>query len=406
MNSSLFHVLAGLAVVILVTRVVGISLQRFRQPMVIGEVLGGILLGPSFLGKVAPNLSEWILPTSNAPFFNVIAQMGIILYMFLVGLEMDISEIKKSSRAAIVISQTSILIPFFFGIALSFWIFESMAPPGIQFLHFSLFIGIAMSITAFPVLARILSDLKIQKTSLGVLALTAAAVGDVTAWCLLAAVTGLVGASSTSAVTTLIFSVAYVAFLFLVLRPFLQKLTNLLDRKPDISENHLAFIFFLLLASAVFTEAIGIHAIFGAFLLGVVTSSKSRIAEVLVGRFQDMVRVLFLPAFFAYTGMRTEIGLIHTAHDWFVCGSILCLAILGKFVGTMTGARFMKLDWKNSTGIGILMNTRGMVELIVLNVGLDLKILSPSLFTMFVIMALITTFITGPLFQGLKLKLS
>lgn len=401
-NKWLFHLLLALVVIIVVTRFVGILFKYINQPPVIGEIIGGILLGPSLFGRIAPETMSFLLPNSIAPLLNVIAQLGIILYMFLIGLEIDLKALKKSAHSTIAISHASIVFPFILGAVLSFWIFDLLAPPNIDFTSFSLFIGIAMSITAFPVLARILTDQGLHKTKLGGLALTCAAIDDVTAWCLLAFLTSFIEAKITNAVGTIVWTIVYILLMLLVVKPLLTKKLSQLDQKKDNNGEGLFLLLVGVLLSACLTDFIGIHALFGAFLLGAIIPHDNTLALNLNYRLQDIIKLLFLPAFFAFTGMRTQINLLSSAQDWLICAAIIAVATIGKFGGTFIAARFTGHSWRNSTGLGILMNTRGLVELIVLNIGLDLGIISPRLFTMMVIMALVTTVMTGPALRLIK----
>ncbi len=392
----LLHVLLALVVVIIVARVVGGLFKYMHQPPVIGEVIGGIMLGPSLLGRLAPDIYAYVLPTNAAPFLGVIAQLGVILYMFLVGLELDLKIIRNSGHAALAISHASIVAPFLLGSGLALWIYPNLAPHGISFTSFALFLGVSMSVTAFPVLARILTDKKLNKTTLGAVALTCAAIDDITAWCLLALVISVVQSTIPNAISTVGLTLVYIVIMFVVVKPIIKRGVLGLEHLTRVSESEMAVIFVSILLSALATELIGIHAIFGAFLLGVIIPHDSRAAHDLTHRLDDMVRILFLPAFFAFTGMRTQVGLLNSFDDWAICGVIIVVATIGKFGGTWIAAKLSGLSWRDSTGLGILMNTRGLVELIVLNIGLDLGVISPRLFTMLVIMALATTFMAGP----------
>jgi Kef-type K+ transport system membrane component KefB len=394
--NTLLHVLLSLAVVIVSARGMGALFKLIHQPPVIGEVVGGILLGPSFLGSVSPSVYAFVLPSTTAPFLGVIAQLGVILYMFLVGLELDLKVLRRSGHATLAISHASIVVPFLAGTALALFLYEKMSTSSVPFTSFALFLGVSMSVTAFPVLARILTDKKLNKTRMGTIALTCAAVDDVTAWCLLAFVVSMTQAQIGGAVLTLVLTVGYVLLMFLVVRPLILRAVPWLEAFDRLTEGGMALIFVALLASALTTEFIGIHAIFGAFLLGAVTPHNSRVAKELTDRLEDLVRILFLPAFFAFTGMRTQFGLLGTADEWVLCGIVTLVAIFGKFGGTLFAARLTGLNWRDAAGLGVLMNTRGLVELIVLNIGLDLQVISPTLFTMLVIMALVTTFMTTP----------
>jgi Kef-type K+ transport system membrane component KefB len=398
---TLFHVLVALAVIIIATWVVGHLFRRIQQPPVIGEVVGGILLGPSLLGWIAPSLYSQLLPPAIAPILGVHAQVGVILYMFLVGLELDLGIIRRSGHATVAISHASIIVPFLLGSTLALAVYPSLGVEGVPFTLFALFLGVSMSVTAFPVLARILRDQGISRSRMGTIALACAAVDDATAWCMLALVVSIAQARAWASVTTLLLTVLFIAFVLVVVVPAARPLVAREERAKEFSRTSLTVVFVAILASAVATEYIGIHALFGAFLLGAVIPSGARIASELNERLEGVIVVLFLPVFFAFTGMRTEIGLISTAQEWALCGPIVLVACAGKFGGTLMASRLVGFGWRDAAGLGLLMNTRGLVELIVLNIGLDLGILSPTLFTMLVIMALVTTFMTSPLLHML-----
>jgi Kef-type K+ transport system membrane component KefB len=399
---NLLHVLLALLVIIVAARLAGAAFRRIGQPPVIGEVIAGIVLGPSLLGRVSPDAYAFLLPPTVAPFLQVIAQVGVILYMFLVGLELNPVHLRRSPQTALAISHASIVVPFLLGSALALHLYPLLATGDVPFTPFALFLGVSMSVTAFPVLARILTDRRMQATPIGVMALTCAAVDDVTAWCLLALVVSVVQARGESALQTLLLTAGYIAFVFLVLRPALRGIVPRLERRLDAASGHkaqnaMAFVFVLLLASALATESIGIHALFGAFLLGAVMPHDSQLARELARRLEDIVVVLLLPAFFAFSGMRTQVQLVSGAEQWLLCGLVIAVACVGKFGGTAIAARLSGLPWRDASALGILMNTRGLVELIVLNVGLDLGVISPTLFAMLVVMALVTTLMTSPI---------
>ena len=397
----LVKVLLALTVIMITARIVGWLFARINQPAVIGEVVGGILLGPSLLGRLFPEAAAFLLPPDAAPFLGVIAQIGVILYMFLIGLELDLGVLRARLSMTIVISAASIVVPFALGGGLAFGLFESLAPAGVPFSSFLLFIGVSMSITAFPVLARILGDRGLQKTPMGTLALTCAAINDAIAWCLLALVVGVMQATPAAAIRTVVLTFLYIAMMLTAGRAIVVRAVARLDRSARIGEQSLALVLVAVLLSAVATEFIGIHAIFGAFLLGAIIPHHSKVSALAHERLADIVRVMFLPAFFAFTGLRTEIGLMQTAEDWLLCGVIIVVATVGKFGGTTLAAKITGLDWRDSAALGILMNTRGLVELIVLNIGLDLGVITPRLFTMLVIMALATTMATTPILMAL-----
>jgi Kef-type K+ transport system membrane component KefB len=328
----------------------------------------------------------------------MLAQVGVILYMFLVGLELNPVYLRRSPHTALVISRASILVPFLLGAVLALGLYPLLSTSDVPFTVFALFLGVSLSVTAFPVLARILTARCLQTTELGVLALTCAAVDDVTAWCLLAFVVSVAQAGSEHVLTAVALTAAFIIGVFVIVRPVLLRITRQVEATPGpTSANALAVIFGLLLTSALATEWIGIHALFGAFLLGVVIPHNSRLARDLTARLEDLVLVLLLPAFFAFSGMRTQIQLVSGAEQWLLCGLILLVACAGKFGGSASAARLSGLSWRSAAALGILMNTRGLVELIVLNIGLDLGVISPTLFAMLVMMALVTTFATSPI---------
>jgi Kef-type K+ transport system membrane component KefB len=392
------HVLLALAAVLVTGRLLGLLFRRVGQPPVIGEVVGGILLGPSLLGQVWPEAAAFVMPQEVAPFLGVIAQLGVILYMFLVGLELDLAALRQRARTTMVIAQAGIAVPFLLGAALAVLLYPDLSGGDVPFASFALFLGVATSVTAFPVLARILTDLRMHKTPLGVLALGCAAVGDVTAWCLLAFVVGVAQARVDGAFLVLGLTAAFLAFMFLLVRPLVTRALARCDALP-LTPGVIAVVFAALLLSALATQAIGIHAIFGAFLLGAVIPHDSALAQALTHELEDLVTVLLLPAFFAFTGLRTQIGLVAGAEQWLLCGLIIVVATVGKSGGTLLSARLSGLGWRDAAGLGVLMNTRGLMELIVLNIGLDLKVISPVLFAMMVLMALVTTLATAPLLQ-------
>ncbi len=397
----LLSVLVALTTIMVTARLVGALFKRLNQPAVIGEVVGGILLGPSLLGRISPEAAAFLLPAEAAPFLGVISQLGVILYMFLVGLELDLKVLQSRVAVTVAISVTSIVVPFAMGAGLAWLLFERLAPAGVGFSSFALFLGVSMSITAFPVLARILGDRGLQRTQMGIVALTCAAINDAIAWCLLAFVVGVTQATPGAAVQTVALTALYVTLMLTAGRRIMSRVVARFDSSPRIGERSLALVLVAVLLSAVATEFIGIHAIFGAFLLGAIIPHESTIAKHVTERLEDIVRVMFLPAFFAFTGLRTEIGLVTTLEDWLWCGAIIAVATAGKFGGTLLAAKAVGLDWRDSAALGILMNTRGLVELIVLNIGLDLGVISPRLFTMLVIMALVTTIMTSPVLSRL-----
>jgi Kef-type K+ transport system membrane component KefB len=398
-GADLFHVLLALLLVLIASRVLG-SLFRFvNQPPVIGEVVAGLLLGPSFLGRFAPGLAAYVLPGDIAPYLGILAQIGVVLYMFLVGLEFDTKLLRTSAHASLAISHASIVAPFLLGTAAALWLYPTFAGAGVSFVVFAMFSGLSLSVTAFPVLARIVTDCGLQNNRLGTIALGCAAIDDVTAWCLLALMEGVARARTGAAFSTIGLTLLYVAVVFGLVRPIVRRVCARQSEHGQVSPTLVAVSLVALLTSALVTELIGIHALFGAFLLGAVVPHDSVLAKDLARRIKDLVVVLLLPAFFAFTGMRTKLGLIDGLDGWLVCGLIVVIACVGKIGGSAVAARLSGLGWRDAAGLGVLMNTRGLMELIVLNIGLELKIISPALFAMLVVMAVVTTMATSPLLR-------
>lgn len=389
--------LLALAAVVLVGRLLGVLFRRAGQPPVIGEVVGGILLGPSFLGLLSPEAYRFLLPSEIAPLLSVVAQIGVIIYMFLIGLELNPELLRNRVKATLVISTSSILLPFLLGVGLAMFIYDELSPSNVPFTPFALFLGLSMSVTAFPVLARILNDIGLARTPLGTIALTCAAFEDIAAWCLLAFVVGFVNAAAGSALFVAVLTVGFASLMLVVVRPIIARLVaGLEERSP--TQGNVAVVLVGLLMSAWATEVIGIHAVFGAFIFGVIIPHQSSLARTLHQNLESLT-ILLLPAFFAFTGMRTEIGLLSGRYEWVVCAIIIAVATTGKWGGALVGARLTALSWRESSALGVLVNTRGLMELIVLNVGLELGVISQTLFTMMVLMALITTIATTPLLR-------
>jgi len=390
--------LVQIIVIMTAARTFGILISKFSQPPVIGEIFAGVLLGPSLLGLFFPELSALLFPQSSFQNLHFLSQIGLLLFMFVVGMELDFDKLKQQSKASIVISHISIIFPFFLGTILAYMIYPSFASTTVTFTAFSLFIGIAMSITAFPVLARILKDRNLTKTSYGAMALTCAAADDATAWYILAIVIAV--STSTNllmSVLMLIPIVVYITVMLFVVKPFLRSLGSPIHNQTlDMKVTTIVLV--VLLLSALTTELLGIHALFGAFMAGVMmpSSDESELKERIAPRLEYVSLLVLLPLFFALTGLRTQINLLESEH-LMICLAIIVVAVVGKFIGSAIASRFMGISWRDSLAIGALMNTRGLMELVVLNIGYELGILSPILFTMFVIMALVTTFMTGPL---------
>jgi Kef-type K+ transport system membrane component KefB/nucleotide-binding universal stress UspA family protein len=393
-------VLVQVLLVIALSRLMGVGCRTIKQPLVIGEIIAGIMLGPSLLGLISPATASFLFPSSTLPFLNVLSQIGLIFFMFLIGLELNPKYLKGQLNIAILTSHVSIIVPFALGSLLALFLYPLVSNSSVSFTAFALFLGAAMSITAFPVLARIITENNLQGSKLGTLALTCAAVDDVTAWCLLALAIAVTRTNSiVGAFPTIIESIIYIAFMVTVGRWFLQKLAIHYRRTGRLSQLVLAGIYMGVVISALITELIGIHLIFGAFLLGAVMPKNASFVREIAEKTEDFVLIFLLPVFFAYSGLQTEIGLLNRPELWLLCAAVLAVAILGKYLGTYVAARVSGIEKRDASALGWLMNTRGLTELIVLNIGLSYGVISPLLFTMLVIMALVTTFMTSPLLE-------
>lgn len=383
--------------IIIVARFFGWIFRKIGQPTVIGEIIAGIFLGPSLVGMYFPEYSALLFPVESLGNLQFLSQIGLILFMFVIGMELDLKVLKNKANDAVVISHASIVIPFALGIGLSYFVYHQFAPAGVEFLSFSLFMGIAMSITAFPVLARIVQERGIHKTKLGTIVITCAAADDITAWCILAAVIAIVKAGSfVSSLYIIMLAAGYVVMMLFLVKPFLKKVGDLYSSSENLSKPVVAIFLLTLIISSYMTEVIGIHALFGAFMTGAIMPDITKFRNVFIEKVEDVAVILLLPLFFVFTGLRTEIGLINDAYLWKVTAGIILVAVVGKFIGSALAARFIGQNWRDSLTIGALMNTRGLMELVVLNIGYELGVLSPQIFTMMVIMALVTTFMTGP----------
>lgn len=393
-------VLLQVLIVIGLSRLMGLICRFLKQPLVIGEIIAGILLGPSLLGLIAPQLAALLFPVETLPSLDILSQIGLIFFMFLIGLELNPRYLTGQLNIAILTSHVSILVPFSLGSLLALLLYPLLSTSSVSFTAFALFLGAAMSITAFPVLARIITENNLQNTRLGTLALTCAAVDDVTAWCILAISIAVTRTNSmVGAIPTIIESVIYIIFMVTVVRWLLQRLSTHYNRTGRLTQMVLAGIYMGVVASALITEFIGIHLIFGAFLLGAILPKNPGLVRELAEKTEDFVLIFLLPVFFAYSGLRTQIGLLNRPELWLLCGLVVATAIIGKYVGTYAAARVSGINPREASALGWLMNTRGLTELIVLNIGLSLGVISPLLFTMLVIMALVTTFMTSPLLE-------
>ncbi len=396
-SSPLSILLVQIIIIIIFSRILGLAIGKLGQPIVIGEIIAGIILGPSFLGSIFPETFKFIFPANSLNNLQLVSQFGLVLFMFIIGMEIDTKLVRKKINSAVIISYTGIIFPYFLGIVLSYFIYSSFAMPGVSFTTFALFIGIAMSITAFPVLARILHEKGLTKTPLGIMVITCAATDDITAWLIFAAIIAIAQAGTAiSAVLVIVIVIIFVMLMLLIVQPVLKRIGSIYISNENLSKTVIAFIFLILFSSAFFTEAIGIHALFGAFIAGVVVPKNQIFKKLMINKIEDVSTVVLLPLFFAFSGLRTQIGLLNTPYLWTICGIVILIAIIGKLGGITLAARFIGNSWGDSITMGVLMNTRGLMELIVLNIGYDLGILSPEIFSIMVIMALTTTFMAGP----------
>ncbi|MDB6066023.1 MAG: cation/H(+) antiporter [Pedosphaera sp.] len=399
LHDPLSLLLVQLIAIVLLARIFGSLAVRMGQPAVIGEMIAGIALGPSLVGTLFPDAFKFLFPAGSLGALRMLSQVGVILFMYVVGMELDLNHLRSRAKTAVMVSHVSIVFPYFLGVVFSLFLFKSFAPANASFLSFALFMGIAMSVTAFPVLARILEERGLTRSHLGSTAITCAAIDDLTAWSILAVVIALVkaGGIGTSAITILL-ALVFIAAMVFGVKPLLNRFVA---TRPEMIANPsrevMVGILIIVFCSALFTEVVGIHAIFGAFLAGIAMPSNPQFRARLKDRLENFSSAFLLPLFFAFTGLRTEIGLLNDWQSWAVCGGLILVATAGKLGGSMITARLTGMNWHDSFALGALMNTRGLVELIVLNIGLDLGILSPRVFAMMVIMALVTTFMTGPL---------
>ncbi len=405
------QLLLQLVVILVATRLVGFAIAPLGQPRVIGEMIAGIALGPSLFGAIAPATARAVFPDAGLTALATLSQLGVVLFMFVVGLRLDPTVLRGKARTAVAVSQTSIAIPFVLGATVAVWLHPTLAGTErgpVSLLPFALFIGAAMSVTAFPVLARILAERGLLETKLGAIAIACAAVDDVTAWCILAGVVAVARADDAlgAFLMTLAGAGTYAVLLSTIGRRLIERVDHWRHQhKEAISATAVGGAVVFAFASAWITETLGVHALFGAFLAGAVIPKSSGLAGELADRIEAVVTTVFLPVFFAFTGLRTEIGLVTGMTMWAICGLIILIAVAGKLGASAIAARVTGTPWGEAVALGVLLNTRGLMELVVLNVGLELGVISRTLFAMMVLMAVITTCMTSP-FLSLALKRS
>lgn len=398
---NLFTLVLQIVVVLVVCRLAGNLFQKIHQPRVVGEMFAGIMLGPSLFGWLAPHWLAYVFPASSLGFLNALSQVGVIIFMFLVGLGINPRELKSHGHAAVLTSHVSITAPFVLASFVAIYLYPRLSDDSVAFTSFALFMGAAMSITAFPVLARILNERNMLGSRLGTVAIACAAVDDVTGWCILAYIVVLIRSShsGTPIWLTLGGVIAFALLMIYGVQRLLKGFATSFEKRGELSENMVASILVLVLGSALCTEWLGIHLLFGSFLMGAIMPKDTKFVRYLLDRFETVTVTLLLPLFFAFTGLRTNVALVKGPEMWMYCGLIILVATAGKLGGSMLASWLTGMPARESAGLGTLMNTRGLMELVILNIGLDIKVISPALFSMMVIMALVTTFMTSPVLE-------
>lgn len=382
--------------VLVICRLVGEVFLKIRQPRVNGEMFAGILLGPSLLGLVAPHVSAYVFPKPTLEFLNALGQVGVVIYMFLAGLEIDPDELKKQAGAAASSSVACILAPFLLAYPLALYLYPRVASPGVSFLNFTLFMGAATSITAFPMLARILAERGMLTSRLGVVSVTAAAVAGVATWCTLAYIVLLIksGKGGAALLWTVAGIVALGLVMFGVVRRLLRGYETAFFREGALTDRAMAAMMILLLAVGICTGYLGLHPLFGAFIVGMAMPKDLRFVRYVRGRLETITLAVLLPLYFAFSGLRTNVATVKGGQMWTWCAIIILVAILGKILVPMLAAWATGMPLRESAGLGALLNTRGLISLVVFNIGLDLKVISVTVFSMLVMMALVNTVLT------------
>ncbi|HUJ22196.1 MAG TPA: cation:proton antiporter [Bryobacteraceae bacterium] len=398
---NLFKLILQIAVILVTARVVGMLFRKIRQPQVVGEMVAGILLGPSLLGWAAPGISNALFPASSLGHLSALSQVGLVLFMFLVGLSLNPKELQEHGHAAVLISHVSIVTPFCLGSLIALYMYPRLSDDSVTFTGFALFMGAAMSITAFPVLARILTERNLLRSRMGTLSIACAAVDDVTGWCILAYIVVVIRAThgSNPVWVTIGGAALYVLVMLFGVKRLLRWFEKSFQKNRRLTENAIAFMVLLVLASALATESLGIHLLFGAFLMGAIMPKRPDFVQHVLQKFESVTVVVLLPLFFAFSGLRTSIGVVKGPGMWFYALIVIVVAIAGKLGGSAIAARLAGMPWRDAASLGILMNTRGLMELVILNIGLDIGVISSTVFSIMVLMALVTTFMTTPLLE-------
>jgi Kef-type K+ transport system membrane component KefB len=400
---NMFMLILQIALVLAICRVVGSVFIKLHQPRVMGEMCAGIMLGPSLLGWIAPRFSAFLFQPASLGYLSALSQVGVVVFMFLVGLGINPKALKNQGHTAILTSHVSITLPFVLASFLAIYLYPRLSDNSVPFIHFALFMGAAMSITAFPVLARILAERKLLQSRLGTVAIACAAVDDVTGWCVLAYIVLLVRATGAQGRIWLTIGglISFTLIMLFVVQRLVGRFEVIYRETGRLSENAITLMVLLFLGSALCTESLGIHLLFGSFLMEAIMPKDARFVRYVRERFEIIVGTLLLPLFFAFIGLRTNIGLVKGWEMWGYCILILLVATVGKFGGSMLAAWWTGMPVREAAGVGTLMNTRGLMELVVLNIGLDIKVISPALFSMMVLMALVTTFMTSLVLEAI-----
>jgi Kef-type K+ transport system membrane component KefB len=400
---NMFTLVLQIAVVLGVCRLVGSIFLKIQQPRVVGEMFAGIMLGPSLLGWLGPQFSAYLFPPSSLGFLSALSQVGVIIFMFLVGLGINPKELKSHGHAAVLTSHVSITAPFVLASFLAIYLYPRLSDDSVPFTSFALFMGAAMSITAFPVLARILTERNLLQSRLGTVAIACAAVDDVTGWCILAYIVLLIRSNNSGNPIWITVGglIAFALIMIYGVQRLLLRFETSYRSRNQLSDNAMALMMLLALGAALCTEWLGIHLLFGSFLMGAIMPKEQKFVRYVLDRFEPIVVTLLLPLFFAFTGLRTNVGLVKGPEMWMYCGLIILVATLGKLGGSMLASWWTGMPGREAAGLGTLMNTRGLMELVILNIGLDIKVISPALFSMMVLMALATTFMTSPVLQAI-----
>jgi len=401
MISNLLVLLSQIGVILILARLVGWGLRTLHQPQVMGEIVAGILLGPSLLGWLAPDVSITLFPSDSLGPLNALGQVGVILFIFLIGLKLDLANVWARGRAVLVIAHASMAVPLILGTGLAIYLYPSLSDSGVTPTVFALFTGVAMGVTALPVLARILEESRLSETPIGTVALATAALKDVTAWCLLAGVMAL--NAHTAVPGTLVLTLIATGLFVFVMLSLVPRAFHFLEvryrRCGRLTDDMLALLLLTMVGSAWITEWLGVHALFGAFLAGVALPKWPDFVSEVSAKLEGVTAAILLPIFFAFTGLRTSFGLIHGTDLWIYFGLILLVAVVGMWGGTTLAARYVGMSWAESTTIGILMNTRGLMEIVILTIGRDIGVISSTMFAMMLLMALATTCMTTPLLR-------